>query len=160
MDTAAKKTVLRLIPYGLYAVTVADGGERNAFTANWLAQAAFEPPAVMVAVENDGRSIALIRAGGVFTVNIFGAGQRDLAGRLGRSFARDPRKLDGVAHHAGENGCPILDDALGFLECRVTGELSAGDHTVFVGEITAAGVLREGVGRVERRATSDGWGRG
>ncbi len=152
MDTAAKKAVLRLISYGLYAVTVAYGGERNAFTANWLAQAAFEPPMIMVSVENDGRSIALIQAGGVFTVNVLGAGQRDLARRLGRSFARDPRKLDGVAHHAGANGCPILDDALGFLECRVRGELPAGDHTVFVGEITAAGVLREGEALTMREA--------
>lgn len=152
MDAAAKKPLLRLVPYGLYAVTVAHGGERNAFTANWLAQAAFEPPAVMVAVENDGRSIALIRAGGVFTVNVFAEGQRELAGQLGRSFARNPRKLDGVAHHAGANGCPILDDTLGYLECRVTGELPAGDHAVFVGAITAAGVLREGEALTMREA--------
>ncbi|MDP9373730.1 MAG: flavin reductase family protein, partial [Chloroflexota bacterium] len=142
MDAAAKKTILRLFPYGLYAVTVAHGDERNAFTANWLSQAAFEPPMVMVAVENDGKSIELIRASGVFTVNVFAAGQRELAGQLGRSFARNPNKLDGVAHHLGANGCPILDAGLGFLECRVTGEMPAGDHTVFVGEITEAGVLR------------------
>ncbi len=144
MDAAAKKTILRLFPYGLYAVTVAHGDERNAFTANWLSQAAFEPPMVMVAVENDGKSIELIRASGVFTVNVFAAGQRELAGQLGRSFARNPSKLDGVAYHFGANGCPILDAGLGFLECRVTGEMPAGDHTVFVGEITEAGVLREG----------------
>ena len=144
MDAAAKKTVLRQFPYGLYAVAVAHGDERNAFTANWLSQAAFEPPAVMVAVENDGKSIDLIRRSGVFTVNVFASGQRDLAGQLGRSYARNPQKLQGLAYHLGANGCPILDDALGYLECRVTGELPAGDHTVFVGEIVEAGVIREG----------------
>ncbi|HET8628739.1 MAG TPA: flavin reductase family protein [Thermomicrobiales bacterium] len=144
MDAAAKKAVLRLFPYGLYAVTVAHGDERNGFTANWLAQASFEPPMVMVAVENDGKSIGLLRAAGVFTVNVYATGQRELAGHLGRSFARNPRKIDEVGTRTGANGCPILDDALGYLECRVTDEVPAGDHTVFVGEITEAGLLREG----------------
>ena len=144
MDAVAKKTVLRLFPYGLYAVTVAEGDERNAFTANWLTQAAFEPPMIGVAVENDGKSIEMIRRTGIFAVNVFATGQRELAGQLGRSFARNPQKLDGIAHHPAANGCPILDDALGWLECRVTGEVAAGDHTVFVAAITEAGVLRAG----------------
>jgi flavin reductase (DIM6/NTAB) family NADH-FMN oxidoreductase RutF len=144
MDAAAKKNLLRRFPFGLYAVTVAEGDEVNAFTANWLTQAAFEPPMLMVAVENDGHSIGMIRRNGVFTVNLFASGQRELAGQLGRSFARNPRKLDGVAHHPGANGCPILDDTLGWLECRVTGEVPAGDHTVVVAEVTEAGTLRDG----------------
>lgn len=144
MDAAAKKTVLRLFTYGLHAVTVAHGGERNGFTANWLSQAAFEPPMVMLAVENDGKSIELLRKSGAFTVNVFASGQRELAGHLGRASARNPRKIAEVAHHPGPNGCPILDDALGWLACRVAGELPAGDHTIFAGEITDAGVLREG----------------
>jgi flavin reductase (DIM6/NTAB) family NADH-FMN oxidoreductase RutF len=144
MDAAAKKTMLRRFPFGMYAVTVADGEDRNAFTANWLTQAAFEPPAIMVAVESDGHSIGIIRRTGVFTVNVYASGQRELAGQLGRAYKRNPRKLAGLAHHLGANGCPILDDTLGWLECRVTGELPAGDHTVFVAEITEAGVLRDG----------------
>ncbi len=144
MDPAAKKAVLRMFPYGLYAVTVAHGAERNGFTANWLSQAAFEPASIMVAVRNDGHSIGLIRASGVFAVNVYASGQRELAGHLGRSHQRNPRKIEEVAYHLGQNGCPILDDALGYLECRLVGEVPAGDHTVFVGEITEAGVLREG----------------
>lgn len=144
MDAAAKKDLLRRLPFGLFAVTVTAGDTHNAFTANWLTQAAFEPPMIMVAVENEGRSIALIREGGILAVNLLGEDQRDLAGQLGRSFARNPHKLDGVPHHPAPNGCPILDAALGWLACRVTGELPAGDHTVFVAEITDAGILREG----------------
>lgn len=144
MDAAAKKNLLRRLPFGMFVVTVAEGAQANAFTANWLTQVAFEPPMLMVSVENDGQSIGMIRRGGVFTVNLLASGQRELAGQLGRSFARNPRKLDGIAHHPGANGCPILDDTLGWLECRVAGEVAAGDHTVFVAEITEAGILREG----------------
>ena len=46
LDPEAKKTVLRLFSYGLYAVTAAHDGERGVFTANWLTQVSFDPPLV------------------------------------------------------------------------------------------------------------------
>src|SRR5437764_9482304 len=61
MDEAAKKTVLRLFPYGLYAVTVKHSGEEHGMTANWVTQASFDPPMVVVAVENTSKTIGMIR---------------------------------------------------------------------------------------------------
>src|SRR5947208_16228074 len=85
MDAAAKKTVLRQFPYGLYVVTVAHGGEEHGMTANWVTQAAFEPPMVAVAVENTSRTIGMIRDAHHFAVNLLQQSQRELAGKLGRS---------------------------------------------------------------------------
>ena len=143
MDEAAKKTVLRMFSYGLYAVTAKDASGVNAFTANWLTQASFEPPMVVVAVENDARSLGMIQRAGRFGVNVLASGQRELAGHLGRSSQRNPDKLSDVSHHLVEE-VPILDDALGFLVCLVRATQSAGDHTLVVGEVIEAGVLREG----------------
>lgn len=143
MDEQAKRTVLRMFNYVLHAVTVPgpDGG--HGFTANWVAQAAFAPPMLSITVENDSRAIALLRAAGVFAVNVFASGQRELAGQLGRRFRTNPDKFKGVATEPGVTGCPLLLDALGYLECRVTGELPAGDHTLFLGEVVEAGVRRD-----------------
>ena len=55
-----------------------------------------------------------------------------------------PDKLTGVSYESGVTGVPLLTDALGHLECVVRGELAAGDHTVFVGEVVEASVRREG----------------
>ncbi len=145
MDQPAKKKILRQFTYGLYAITVADDEFNNAFTANWLSQASFEPPMLMLSVENDSHSIAIIRRTRVFSVNVFASGQKELAGQLGRSFERNPQKLEGVNWRPGANGCPILEDALGWLECRVTAEVEVGDSTVFIAEIVEAGELNEGL---------------
>ncbi len=144
MDEAAKKTVLRMFTYGLYAVSVRDGDQVNAFTANWICQASFEPPMVMVAVENDGRSIGMMRRAGIFGVSVYASGQRELAGHFGRRSKTNPNKMDGMPWEPGVTGVPLLTDALGHLECRIRGELGAGDHTVFVGEVVEARVRRDG----------------
>ncbi len=144
MDEEAKKTVLRLFTYGLHAVSVRDGDEINAFTANWIAQASFEPPMVMVAVENDGRSIAMMRNSGFFAVNVYETGQKELAGHFGRRSKTHPEKLASQAYELGVTGAPLLREALGHLECAIRAEAPAGDHTVFIGEVVEAMLRREG----------------
>ncbi|HTI06312.1 MAG TPA: flavin reductase family protein [Gemmatimonadales bacterium] len=147
MDEAAKKTVLRHFPYGLYVVTVttAGGGDEHAMTANWLTQAAFEPPMLVVAVENASKTIGMIRNAHHFAINLLLSSQRDLAGKLGRSAEQAPQKLKGIkTKPAPLSGAPILVDALGWVECRVVATLPAGDHTLVLGEIVNAGVEHDG----------------
>jgi flavin reductase (DIM6/NTAB) family NADH-FMN oxidoreductase RutF len=145
MDETAKKSVLRMFNYVLCAVTVPgpDGG--HGFTANWIAQAAFEPPMLSITVENDSRALGLLREAGVFAVNVMASGQRELAGQLGRRSKTNPDKFKGIVTEPGVTGCPLLLDALGHVECRITGELPAGDHTLILGEVVEARLRREGV---------------
>ncbi|MDP7346375.1 MAG: flavin reductase, partial [Anaerolineales bacterium] len=60
MDADAKKTVLRKITYGLYVLTASAGDELAAGTVNWLSQASFTPPLVMIGVKTDSGVHALI----------------------------------------------------------------------------------------------------
>jgi len=101
MDTATKKTVLRMFTYGLYAVTARHGDEASAMTANWITQASFEPPLIALAVEADSHTRKVIEASGMFAVNIYETGQRELAGQLGKTWAKHPEKFDGVATRPG-----------------------------------------------------------
>jgi len=145
MDQAAKKTILRHFPYGLYAVTVATDGDEHGMTANWVTQAAFEPPMIVVAIENTSKTIGMIRDSHHFAVNLLLAGQRDLAGKLGRSSEQAPTKLKGIkTKPAPVSGVPVLADCLGWVECRLVTTLPAGDHTLALGEVVAAGVENEG----------------
>jgi flavin reductase (DIM6/NTAB) family NADH-FMN oxidoreductase RutF len=144
IDPAARKSVLRMVSYGLYAVGVANGADRNMFTANWLTQVSFDPPLLALSVENDSHSIELVRRTGVFAVSVLEAAQKDEAGLLGKRWKLRPDKIEAVPTRSGITGCPILETALGYLECRVTAEVPAGDSTLFLAEIINAEVLREG----------------
>jgi flavin reductase (DIM6/NTAB) family NADH-FMN oxidoreductase RutF len=137
LDQAAKKAVLRLVSYGLYAVTAEHAGARNAFTANWLTQVSFEPPLLALSVERDSFSLGLIVASGSFAVHVLEASKR-------HAVVGD--KLAGLrCVPAPVTGAPLLpDDTLGYLECRVRDRLEAGDSILFLAEVVGAGVFREG----------------
>jgi flavin reductase (DIM6/NTAB) family NADH-FMN oxidoreductase RutF len=145
MDPAAKKTVLRHITYGMYAVTAAHDGKRGVFTANWLSQVSFEPPLIVVSVEVDSATLPIIRASGTFAICPFAADQRQLAADLGRPKARAGDKYDAF-NLATETvrGVPVLKDTLGYIVCEVRNEIPAGDSVVILGEVVDVGVLNEG----------------
>ncbi len=142
MDAAVKKEALRLFTYGLYAITSADQQTRDAMTANWVSQVSFEPPLVALSVENASTSIQLIRASRRFAVNVYSAEQRGLSGKLGKMFAKDPSKLDGLQWATASNGCPVLEDTIAWVACDVESETPAGDSTLFIGRVVDAKLLR------------------
>lgn len=142
MDETAKKEALRLFTYGLYAITSADGQTRDAMTANWCTQVSFDPPLVALSVENASTSISLIRASKRFAVNVYAADQRPLAGKLGKMYAKDPAKLDGLHWSTASNGCPVLQDTIAWVACEVQNEILAGDSTLFLARVVDAAVLR------------------
>lgn len=144
MDPNIKKQTLRAFTYGLYAVSCADEGEVNIFTANWLTQVSFDPPLLAVSVENDSKSLGMILRSRVFTVNVYRSGERELAGKLGKSAIQHPDKLNGIEFDLGANGCPILHDALAWVACKVSHTAPAGDSTLIVAEVVDVGISGDG----------------
>ena len=144
LDEQAKKVMLRKIPHGLYICGVTDGEDVNGFTASWVMQGSFVPPLVVNCVKNDSKSHGMIKASGVFALSVLEAGQKEMAQTFFKPQRRVGNKFEAVEFYIGETGCPIISDSLGYVECRVVGSVEQGDHTVFVGEVIAAGIHREG----------------
>jgi flavin reductase (DIM6/NTAB) family NADH-FMN oxidoreductase RutF len=142
VDDSVKKEAMRLFSYGLYAITSGNEQQRNAFTANWVTQVSFDPPLVALSIEADSISLPIIRRTGLFAVNVYSSDQRDLAGLLGKSFSKHPEKIEHLSFGVGETGCPILLDCAASVECRVQGEMPAGDSILLLAQVVGAGVLR------------------
>jgi len=149
MDADAKKTALRMIPYGLYVLTAEKGDQIAASTVNWVTQASFEPPLVVVGVKADSGAHALINETRAFALNILGKGQQNQAFAFFKPAEGDGSTVGGEAYTSGETGSPILDCAAAFLECRLTDVIARGDHSIFVGEVVEARVRGEIPGRAD-----------
>lgn len=134
------KQVLRRYPVGVSVVTVDLDGERVGLTVASLASLALEPPLVGVSIAHQAALHELLRAAGGFAVSLLAADQLDVA----QHFARGVPPIamwHGVEVRDGARG-PLLDGAIGWLDCGLDSELPAGDHTFFVGRVerTEAGV--------------------
>ena len=144
MDEAAKKTALRMIPYGLFVVGTRDGEKVTAAAMNWVTQASFQPPLVVLGAKAGTASTEMIERSGLFCVNVLESGQTALASKFFAHVEPDGNKFGDVEFGLSPNGCPVLAEALAYFECRVRERVALGDHTVFVGEVVEAGLQREG----------------
>jgi flavin reductase (DIM6/NTAB) family NADH-FMN oxidoreductase RutF len=74
----AKKTVLRMIPYGICVLTADDAkGNVAAATVNWVTQSAFAPPLV-VGVKADSGTYKTVKKAQAFALNMLGKEQKNL----------------------------------------------------------------------------------
>jgi flavin reductase (DIM6/NTAB) family NADH-FMN oxidoreductase RutF len=151
MDTNAKKTALRMIPYGLYVLTVVGKeGRVSAATINWVTQASFNPPLIALGVKADSSAHQLVKEAGVFALNILGKGQQAAAFAFFKPAEVQGDKISGEPFHTGATGAPILDNCPAFLECRLVETIEGkGDHSVFIAEVIEAGVVKAPAGRAD-----------
>ena len=80
MDEKAKKQSLLMIPYGLFVLGAAHGGTATAATVNWVTQASFNPPLVVVGVKKDSSSHAMVKDSKKFALSMLAGGQKGIAG--------------------------------------------------------------------------------
>jgi flavin reductase (DIM6/NTAB) family NADH-FMN oxidoreductase RutF len=148
MNADAKKTALRMIPYGIYVLTADDGkGNVAAATVNWVTQSAFNPPLVVVGVKTDSGAYHALTEARHFALNILGKDQKDVAFTFFKPTQVGDGTLSGQPYRKGTTGAPILTNAPAAVECRVASVVEQGDHHVVVGEVVEAYVPKPPSGR-------------
>src|SRR6516162_5452317 len=148
MNPDHKKTVLRMIPYGIYVLTSDDGkGNVSAATVNWVTQTAFAPPLVVVGVKTDSGTYQTVKSAQAFALNMLGKEQKSLAFTFFRPADLSDGKLSGQAFRKGTSGAPIFIDVPGAIECRVTAIVEQGDHHIVVGQVIDAHLNKPMTGR-------------
>ena len=128
------RALMGRVPSGVAVLTVDANGQPLGLTVGSLVALSLEPPLVAVVVSRQAAMHELLRESGGFAVSILTASQELLA----QHFARGVPPIamwDGIELQAGVSGAPLLEGALGWLECRLRDELAVGTHTLFVGEV-------------------------
>ena len=143
MDREQKKKALETIPYGIYVVGVRQGESMGAYTANWICQASFKPPLLMLGVKADGRQRQYIESDGVLTINLLDETQKAIAASFVRWIQPKDGRLGDVAYRTGVTGTPILEDAPAYVECRVRQIIKGGDHDIVIAEVVEAVFRRD-----------------
>ncbi len=109
-------------------------------TANAIASVSIDPPLLAASVSRSSETHGAIVGSHSFAVSVLSAAQQPLAECFAQptTAAKLQRFCDAPWHEA-ETGSPILEGAIAFFDCRITASHPGGDHTIFIGEIVAAG---------------------
>ncbi|MFJ8046416.1 flavin reductase family protein [Kitasatospora sp. NPDC096147] len=145
VEPASLREVMSRFATGVVVLSV--GGEDvHGMTANAFSSVSLEPPLVLCCVAHSAVMHQAVTSAGHFAASLLGVEQEPLA----RHFADKQRPLgpaqfESVPARPGpRTGAPLLDGALGWLECELTESHRAGDHSIFVGTVLDA---RRGPGR-------------
>jgi flavin reductase (DIM6/NTAB) family NADH-FMN oxidoreductase RutF len=118
-------------------LTVDVEGERLGLTVGSLVSLSLTPPLVGVSVSRQAAMHELLRNARGFALSLLAGDQEAIAQHFARGvppFAH----WHGIATRTEAEGAPLVEDAIGWLECRSEGEHEAGDHTLFVGAVLSA----------------------
>ena len=137
---------LHNLSYGLYVVASQKQGKLNAQIANTVVQVTSEPPTISVCINKQNLTHEFITESKVFVASVL---SQDtplfFIGHFGFKSGREVDKFKDINYRLGEAKAPIvLDHSLAYLEARVINQLDVGTHTIFIGELVGAEVLREG----------------
>ena len=147
MKRSIDENALFNLAYGMYIVTSALDGKRNGQIVTAAFQVTAEPPCVVACIHKDNLTHEYISRSDRFAISVLDQETpMTMIGTFGFKSGRDIDKFAEVNYGTGETGCPvILDHTLAVVEAEVLQQVDVGTHTLFVAEVVAAKVLREGV---------------
>lgn len=133
------------ISYGLYIVSSFSEGKQNAQIANTVFQISSEPPMFAVSINKQNLTHDYIQKSKLIGISVLSMETPlDFIGKFGFKSGRDIDKFSGTSFKALESGVPIvLDNALSYFELEVEKELGVYTHTVFIGRVVNAELLKD-----------------
>lgn len=134
------------LTYGLFVVSSLKGNKINGQIANTAIQICSEPQVIQAVINKNNLTHEYISASKLFTVSILGKETPlNFIGGFGFQSGREVDKFAGINFKKGETGAPVvLDNCIAYLEARVIAQYDIHTHTIFVGELAGADVIKEG----------------
>lgn len=140
MDTLELRKVMGQFATGVTVITTQAGGQLFGFTANSYTSVSLEPPLILFCLHKDSKGCSIFLENGVFAVNILANDQMAVS----NGFATRDLSVEGrfqlVEHQPGQTGSPILEGAMGYLDCRLSSSVESGDHVIFIGQVVDMGL--------------------
>ncbi len=142
VEASTFRDVLAQWPSGVTVVTTVVDGVRHGMTASSFSSVSLDPPLVSICLDRRLYSHGLVETSGVFGISVLAKDQAEVARRFAGMTGDVGDRFDGETWSTAATGVPLLDSALGWLDCRIVHAYPGGDHTIFVGEVLAGHAAR------------------
>lgn len=131
--------------YGVYIVTTWDEERATGCTANCAMQITAEPATMAISISHDNFTNRCIEKTGKFAVSILGENSDPtIIGTFGFQSGKNINKFESVNYEIRDD-MPILTDGCAYVTCEVINKMETDTHTVFLGKVIEADVLKKDV---------------
>jgi flavin reductase (DIM6/NTAB) family NADH-FMN oxidoreductase RutF len=113
-------------------ITALYEGQLVGMAVNSFAAVSLSPPLVLWSIRIESSSAAAFLNANHFAINVLSAEQVEVSQLFG---AAHPDRFANVRWQPGRGGAPLLDGAIGQLECRREMTHAGGDHWIIVGHV-------------------------
>jgi flavin reductase (DIM6/NTAB) family NADH-FMN oxidoreductase RutF len=136
LDPDAFRAVMGRFASGVTVVTATNSqGDDRGMTVSAFASVSLQPPLVVMCIDQAASMYDTLASAQYFAVNILASTQEPIARRFANTGTQ---QFEGIGYRTGENGVPVINDVLAFVECKRVSSTVAGDHIIIVGETVAA----------------------
>lgn len=131
----------------MYIISSRNGEKFNGQIANAVLQTTSTPPTVAICINKQNLTYEYIKKSKIFSISILEEEtQMKIIGLFGFKSGREVDKFNNISYKVGLTGAPVVvENSLGYLECKVIKELDVGTHTLFIGELVDAEIIKEGM---------------
>jgi flavorubredoxin/flavin reductase (DIM6/NTAB) family NADH-FMN oxidoreductase RutF len=128
---------------GLYIITAQKTDVTSAMFASWVMQASMNPLGVAIAVAKDRAIESLLHVGDRFVLNVLEEDNyQTLMKHFLKRFPPGSDRFANIKTYPASNGCPILADALAYMECEVTTRIECSDHWIIYSSVQTGRVAK------------------
>ena len=133
------------INYGMYVISSKMGEKFNGQIATAVFQITAEPPKIAVSINKQNLTHEYILESKVFTVSILSKETlMKFIGHFGFKSGRELDKFKDLNYKAGVTGAPVvLENSVGYIEAKVIDNIDVGTHTVFIGKVVDAEIIKD-----------------
>lgn len=136
----AFKAALRGMASSVCVITTCDSnGKPHGMAASAVASVSFEPPSMLIAVNESASISERLKSTRAFCINVLTCEQDHIVKSFSSSAMRSSR-FDSDEWEQGAMGLPYLRTAQASIFCKEDGVLKYGTHTVFVGRVLEVSV--------------------
>ena len=143
VDPKGFRDVMSHFASGVTVVTTLCEGVPHGLTVSAFSSVSLSPPRVLICLGNDTDSKPLIDRSGSFAVHILGRDHVELGPRFAKLIPGVDDPFVGMQYRSEVTGSPILAECIAWLDCRVESAVAIGDHTIYIGDVRAAGRTEE-----------------
>lgn len=143
MDIKDFRGVMGNFIAGVTVVTL-PGDSPHGITVNSFTSVSLEPTLISICLDHNSEAYKRLKGGvnDTYCVNILAADQREIGEYFANMGETEESPFEGENIKVLPTGSLYFEDSIAYIDCSLYDSIEEGDHTVYIGEVKDAKLLR------------------